>query len=94
MDRTFCSYDVWGQASASGAAPLWRAPSQVELPLVKVLADGTYASVVINPKLRGARRDRVLTAAKAGAELDPQDGYLMHVIEYKCPTGTATAPVS
>jgi hypothetical protein len=84
-DRNFYSYEAWGEAVASGAALLWRAPTQLELPLVEVASDGTYASVVVNPKLRGARRDRVLAAAKAGTKLDPQDGYLVRVIEYNVP---------
>jgi hypothetical protein len=84
-DRNFYSYEAWGQALASGAALLWRAPTQLELPLVRILSDGTYASVLVNPKLRGARRDRVLAAAKAGHELDPKDGYLVRVIEYNVP---------
>jgi hypothetical protein len=84
-DRNFYSYDAWGQAVASGAALLWRAPTQLELPLVEVLSDGTYTSVLVNPKLRGVRRDRVLAAARAGDELDPADGYLVRVIEYTVP---------
>jgi hypothetical protein len=50
-----------------------------------VLSDGTYLSVLVNPKLRGARRDRVVTAAQAGDELDPADGYVVRVIEYNVP---------
>jgi Insertion element 4 transposase N-terminal/Transposase DDE domain len=84
-DRNFYSYEAWGQALASGAALAWRAPTQLELPLVRVLPDGTYISVLVNPKLRGARRDAVLAAAKAGDELDPAHGYLVRVIEYNVP---------
>lgn len=84
-DRNFYSYEAWGDALASGAALLWRAPTQLELPLVEVASDGTYASVLVNPKLRGARRDRVVAAAKAGDELDPADGYLVRVVEYNVP---------
>jgi hypothetical protein len=84
-DRNFYSYEAWGQAAASGAALLWRAPTQLELPLVEILSDGTYASVLVNPKLRGVRRDRVVSAAKAGDELDPADGYLVRVVEYNVP---------
>jgi hypothetical protein len=84
-DRNFYSYEAWGQASTSGAALVWRAPTQLELPLVEVLPDGTYASVLVNPKLRGARRDAVLAAAKAGHELEPADGYLVRVVEYNVP---------
>jgi hypothetical protein len=84
-DRNFYSYQAWGQALASGAALLWRAPTQLDLPLVRVLSDGTYASVLVNPKLRGARRDRVIAAAKAGEKLDPADGYLVRIVEYNVP---------
>jgi hypothetical protein len=84
-DRNFYSYEAWGQALTSGAALVWRAPTQLELPLVRVLRDGTYLSVLVNPKLRGARRDAVVAAAKAGDEPDPTDGYLVRVVEYNVP---------
>ena len=84
-DRNFYSYEAWGQALTSGAALVWRAPTQLELPLVRVLRDGTYLSVLVNPKLRGARRDAVIAAAKAGDELDPDHGYLVRVVEYNVP---------
>jgi hypothetical protein len=84
-DRNFYSYEAWAQASASGAALLWRAPTQLQLPLIRVLADGTYASVLVNPKLRGTRRAAVIAAAKAGEDIDPDHGYLVRVIEYNVP---------
>jgi len=84
-DRNFYSFDAWGEAVASRAALLWRAPTQLDLPLIRVLAGGTYASVLVNPKLRGARREKVVTAAHAGHDLDPDDGYLARVIEYNVP---------
>jgi hypothetical protein len=84
-DRNFYSYLAWGEAVATGAALLWRAPAQLELPLIGVLPDGTYLSVLVNPKLRGARRDRVVAAAEAGEQLDPADGYVVRVIEYNVP---------
>jgi hypothetical protein len=84
-DRNFYSFQAWGLAAGTGAALLWRAPTQLRLPVVTVLPDGTFLSVVINPKLRGARRERVLAEARAGADLDPADGYLVRVIEYDVP---------
>jgi len=62
-----------------------RQPAQLELPLIRVLADGTYTAVLVKPKLRGACRDRVIAAAERGHELDPADGYLVRVIEYHVP---------
>ena len=71
---------------------MWRAPTGLGLPVVKVLSDGTYLSVLINPKIRGARR-RAAIMATAGAvaagapdaELDPTEAHLVRVIEYDVP---------
>jgi len=69
-DRGFYSWQAWDTAQASGAALLWRAPTQLDLPVVKILADGTYLTVLIKPTIRGARRERLLAAARAGADME------------------------
>jgi hypothetical protein len=84
-DRNFYSFEAWSAAVRSGAALLWRAPTQLRLPVVAVLPDGTYLSVLINPKIRGARRERILAAARAGEQLDPEQAYLVRVVEYDVP---------
>jgi len=84
-DRNFYSFDAWSSAVRTGAALLWRAPTQLRLPVVAVLADDTYSSVVINPAIRGARRDRIIEAARAGMGLDPDEAHLVRVIEYDVP---------
>src|ERR1022692_4464632 len=43
-DRNFYSWDAWELAAGTGAALLWRAPTQLGLPVVTVLADGRYLS--------------------------------------------------
>jgi hypothetical protein len=68
-DRGFYSWTAWDSAQATGAALLWRAPSQLNLPVVRVLGDGTYLTVLIKPTIRGARRERLLATALAGADL-------------------------
>jgi hypothetical protein len=68
-DRGFYSWQAWDTATSSGAALLWRAPTQLELPVVRVLPDGTYLTVLIAPSIRGARRERLLAAARAGQDL-------------------------
>ncbi len=70
-DRNFYSWQAWDSAQATGAALLWRAPTQLDLPVVKVLADGTYVSLLIKPSVRIAskRRARLLAAARAGEDL-------------------------
>lgn len=94
-DRGFYSWAAWDTAAATGAALLWRAPTQVNLPVVQVLEDGTYLSVVMDSKVRGARREKILTAARAGDDLAQvqaavdEDGLpvarLVRVIEYTVP---------
>lgn len=69
-DRGFYSWTAWDAAQATGAALLWRAPTQLDLPIVKVLPDGTYLTVLIKPTIRGGRRERLLAAARTGADLD------------------------
>ncbi len=68
-DRGFYSWSAWDTAAATGAALLWRAPTQLELAVVKVLDDGTFLTILIAPTIRGHRRDRLLAAARAGVDL-------------------------
>lgn len=70
-DRGFYSWQAWDTAAATGAALVWRAPTQLDLPVVRVLPDGTWLTVLIRPTIRGARRERLLNAARAG--VDPLD---------------------
>lgn len=97
-DRGFYSWTAWDTAQATGAALVWRAPTQLDLPVVKILPDGTYLSVLIKPTIRGRRRERLLAAARAGQDLDDinavPDAYderglpvvhLARVIEYDVP---------
>jgi hypothetical protein len=52
---------------------------------VSVLADGTYLSVLVNPSIRGTRRERIIRAATNGDDLDPEQAHLVRVIEYDVP---------
>jgi Insertion element 4 transposase N-terminal len=94
-DRNFYSWDAWDTAAATGVALLWRAPTQLDLPVLRVLEDGTYLTVLIKPTIRGARRARILSAVAAGADpsglaeaLDEKGrpvAHLVRVIEYDVP---------
>lgn len=81
-DRNFYSDDAWQQACATGAALLWRLSSNVGLPMLGGLPDGSYRSVLINPKIRGRRREALVTAARAGQPQDPSQAILVRVVEY------------
>lgn len=84
-DRGFYSFDAWSVAVGTGAALLWRAPTNLHLPVVDVLADGTYTSVLIDPTVRGRRRERILADARAGTVPDPDVAHLVRVVEYDVP---------
>jgi len=97
-DRGFYSWQAWDTAQATGAALLWRAPTQLGLPVVRVLPDGTYLTVLIKPAIRGSRREQLLAAARAGENLDDINAvpdafdeqglpvaHLARVIEYDVP---------
>jgi hypothetical protein len=84
-DRNFYSWQAWGLAAGTGAALLWRAPTQLDLPVVQALPDGTYLTVLVNPTIRGAKRARILAAARAGDQLDPTQAHLARVVEYDVP---------
>jgi hypothetical protein len=71
-DRGFYSWTAWDTAAATGAALVWRAPTQLDLPVIQVLPDGTFVSVVMDAKIRGNRREAILAAAREGRDLtDP-----------------------
>src|SRR6266508_1159596 len=85
-DRNFYSFTAWGLAAGTGAALLWRAPTGLHLPVVRILSDGTYLAVLINPTIRSkARRERLLAAARAGEDLDPEQAHIVRVVEYDVP---------
>lgn len=68
-DRNFYSWQAWDTAAATGAALVWRAPTQLDLPVISVLPDGTYLTALIKPTIRGNRRQRLLAAAATGVDL-------------------------
>jgi hypothetical protein len=81
-DRNFYSYQAWQRARASGAALLWRVSATLRLSVLEWLPDGSYRSVVINPNIRGRRREALLAAAAAGYDLDPAQAMTVRVVEY------------
>jgi hypothetical protein len=80
-DRNFYSYQAWQQGVATGAQLLWRVSASLRLPVLAWLPDGSYRSVLINPNVRGRRREQLIAAAAAGEELTAQ-AMLVRVVEY------------
>jgi hypothetical protein len=84
-DRGFYSWETWCAADDAGAALAWRLAEGLRLPVIEWLPDGSYVSVVLDPVLRGRARERLVAAATAGRDLDPDQARLVRVVEYDVP---------
>jgi len=86
-DRGFYSFGAWADAKAGGAELVWRAPTGLRLPVIEVLGDGTYLSVLIDPAVTSVRRREAILAAAAAGDLAPDtdDAHLVRVVEYDVP---------
>jgi hypothetical protein len=68
-DRDFYSFGLWQQALDVGADLLWRVTSNLTLPVIQPLPDGSYLSIAIDPTISGKRRDHLITDGRAGRDL-------------------------
>ncbi|MGH3847110.1 MAG: IS4 family transposase [Pseudonocardiaceae bacterium] len=84
-DRNFYNWRDWCTAADTGAALLWRVKADLILDPLEFFPDGSYRSVLVNPKVRGKVREKFLDAARAGEDLDPQQARYVRVVEYEVP---------
>ena len=84
-DRNFYNWQDWCTAADTGAALLWRVKADLRLDPLEFFPDGSYRSVLVNPKAKGGAREKLLEAARAGEGLDPQRARYVRVIEYEVP---------
>ena len=70
-DRNFYNWQDWCTAADTGAALLWRVKADLTLDPLEFHPDGSYRSVLVNPKIRGKAREKLLEAARAGAGPGP-----------------------
>ena len=84
-DRNFYGWQDWCAAADTGAALLWRAKADLRLPVLELLPDGSYRSVLVSPKLKGKARQQLVEAARRGEDLDPGKARPVRVIEYEVP---------
>ena len=84
-DRNFYNWQDWRTAADTGAALLWRVKADLILEPLEFLTDGSYLSVLVNPKVKGAARQKITGAARAGEDLDPQKARYVRVVEYEVP---------
>ena len=64
---------------------MWRVKADLRLPVLELLPDGSYLSVLARPALHGRARDKLIEAARAGEHLDPAQAVRVRVIEYEVP---------
>jgi len=84
-DRGFYNWPDWQAAAATGAALLWRVKADLRLPVLELLPDGSYLSLVAKPTLHDKARNKLIAAARAGERLDPAQARRVRVIEYEIP---------
>jgi hypothetical protein len=84
-DRGFYCWEAWCTAAGTGAALAWRVKSDLRLPVLGLLPDGSWRSVLVSPAVRGGKRDVLLAQAERGEDLDPRAGRYVRVIEYEIP---------
>jgi hypothetical protein len=95
-DRNFYGWPGWCAAAGTGADLLWRLSTggscDITPPIVQTLPDGSYLTVLYASRMRQPERDRILTAARAGAALDPARARIARIIDYQIthPTDTPT----
>jgi hypothetical protein len=84
-DRNFYNWKDWCAAAGTGAALLWRMKENARLPVLEMLPDGSYRSVLIAPRITGGRRDALVAAARRGGALEEDQAWHVRVIEYDVP---------
>lgn len=84
-DRGFYSFADFTQAADTGANLLWRVKDDLELPVVELLTDGSYHSLITRPRTTKAERERLAQAARHGHDIDPDRARRVRVIEYEVP---------
>ncbi len=82
-DRNFLSHGLLTDVLAAGVHVLWRAKSDIDLPVLEVLPDGTYLSRIADPA--ASRRMR-----RKGAGPEDIPGIAVRVIEYSVTSADGT----
>src|SRR5580700_6378255 len=84
-DRNFYCFRDWCTAADTGAALLWRVKSDLRLPVLELLPDGSYRSVLVNPKITWSKRAALLEAAGRGDDLEQDQARYVRVVGYEVP---------
>lgn len=95
-DRNFCGHSVISALTAAGAGVLIRGKSGQVLPVLRVLPDGSYLSVLADPAASRRRHARNAARRRRGSPLPPDtvttEGIPVRVIEAVITTRAPGAP--
>ncbi|SDT80581.1 transposase, IS4 family [Streptomyces sp. TLI_053] len=80
-DPSRYSFAAFGAAALTGAAVCWRVPPRIPLPVLEVLPEGSYLSLLVRPGLPAHERAEVLLEARSGAKPDPYVAHPVRVVE-------------
>lgn len=81
-DAGVYSYDLWKLACATPAELVWRVSVSVDLPVMRTLPDGSYLSLVGDPKKKRRNRENARAGRDARVDVDVLD---VRVVEYEIP---------
>jgi hypothetical protein len=81
-DAGLYSYDLWKAAAQTPAELVWRVTASLDLPVLKTLPDGSYLSLVGDPKLKRRNREYSRKNSARRVEVDLLE---VRVIEYEIP---------
>ena len=84
-DRGYYSYQLWRDARETGAELLWRVTTNLSLPVLRELPDGSYLSVIHDARSSAHRRKLVLDSVRAGEAVHSAQGTVVRVVEYTIP---------
>lgn len=93
-DRNFYGFDHWRAYREQGADLLWRVKANLRLPVLPVLSDGSYLSVVFDPAVRRARRQQLVNSAREAIDTPLREtahralgesAEIVRVVEYEVP---------
>jgi hypothetical protein len=84
-DRNFYNWKDWCAAADTDAELLWRVKSDLLLPALELLPDGSYRSVLVRPDITGKKREALIGAARRGEDLDQDKARHVRVVEYEVP---------
>ena len=59
--------------------------ADLTLPVLQILPDGSYLSVLVSPGVKGKARQALIETARTGGELDEDKAALVRVVEYEVP---------